>query len=399
MIIELIIAFLLGILAGAFTGLFPGIHINLVSTFIISSLAFLLTLTSPLSLAVFIVSMSITHIFLDFIPSIYLGAPEESSSLAILPGHELLLEGKGHEAVLYALYGCLYAVIFSILFSPVLIYFLPKIYPFIQRMMGFILILGSIFLISKESNSKLWASIIFILSGFLGLSTFNLNLSQPLLPLLSGLFGSSTLIYSITQKTKIPEQKIENPIIDKRELVKPALLTSLISPICSFLPGLGSSQAAILSTEFIKPTKKQFLFSLGAVNIILMILSFSALYSINKARTGSAAAIQEILTLTKIDLFIISISILLVSILSFFLAKKVSFIFAKNIAKINYTKLSYLILIIISIAVIFFSGFLGFLVFLASTTLGLLAIYAETRKGHLMGCLLIPSILYYLPFI
>jgi putative membrane protein len=343
--------------------------------------------------------MSITHIFLDFIPSIYLGAPEESSSLAVLPGHELLLEGRGHEAVLYILYGCLYAVIFSIAISPIFIYLLPKIYPFIQRMMGFILIVGSIFLISKENNSKLWASIIFILSGFLGLSTFNLTLSQPLLPLLSGLFGSSTLIYSITQKTKIPEQKIENPIIDPRELIKPAILTSLLSPICSFLPGLGSSQAAILSTEFIKPTKKQFLFSLGAVNIILMILSFSALYSIGKARTGSAAAIQEILTLTRADILIISISVLFVSILAFFLAKKVSFIFAKNIAKINYTKLSYLILIIISIAVIFFSGFLGFLVFLASTSLGLLAIYAEVRKGHLMGCLLIPSILYYLPFI
>jgi putative membrane protein len=343
--------------------------------------------------------MSITHIFLDFIPSIYLGAPEESSSLAVLPGHELLLEGRGHEAVLYILYGCLYAVIFSIAISPIFIYLLPKIYPFIQRMMGFILIVGSIFLISKENNSKIWAFLIFMLSGFLGLAAFNLNLSQPLLPLLSGLFGSSTLIYSITQKTKIPPQIIEKPIINKKELIKPAILTSLISPICSFLPGLGSSQAAILSTEFIKPTKKQFLFSLGAVNIILMILSFSALYSIGRARTGSASAIQEILTLTSKDLFTLLSVILFVSILSFYLSQKLSMLFAKNISKLNYTKLSYLIIFIISLAVIFFSGLLGFLVFLASTSLGLLAIYAEVRKGHLMGCLLIPSILYYLPFI
>jgi putative membrane protein len=236
-----------------------------------------------------------------------------------------------------------------------------------------------------------------MLSGFLGLAAFNLNLSQPLLPLLSGLFGSSTLIYSITQKTKIPPQIIEKPIINKKELIKPAILTSLISPICSFLPGLGSSQAAILSTEFIKPTKKQFLFSLGAVNIILMILSFSALYSIGRARTGSASAIQEILTLTSKDLFTLLSVILFVSILSFYLSQKLSMLFAKNISKLNYTKLSYLIIFIISLAVIFFSGLLGFLVFLASTSLGLLAIYAEVRKGHLMGCLLIPSILYYLP--
>ena len=395
--LELIFFLVTGIILGIFTGLFPGIHINLVSAFLISFLSFFLSFSSPIGLIIFIVSMSITHIFLDFIPSIYLGAPEESSSLAILPGHELLLEGKGHEAITYTLYGCLYAIIFSILIAPLFIITLPKIYPFIQRMMGFILIIGSIFLISKESNSKIWAIIIFILSGFLGLSTFNLNISQPLLPLLSGLFGSSTLIYSITQKTRIPPQKIEKIELIKKELIRPAVFTSLISPICSFLPGLGSSQAAILSTEFIKPTKKQFLFSLGAVNVILMCLSFATLYSIEKSRTGSAAAINEILSLGKIDLILILFACLLSGVFSFFIAINISKFFAKRISQVDYSKLSMIILIILTLAVLVFSGLLGFFVYLASTILGLLAIYLEIKKGHLMGCLLIPSILYYLP--
>ena len=82
-----ILAFFIGILAGIFTGLFPGIHVNLVSVFLISISPSLLKYTSPISLAIFIVSMSITHSFLDFIPSIFLGAPDEDSFLSILPGH------------------------------------------------------------------------------------------------------------------------------------------------------------------------------------------------------------------------------------------------------------------------------------------------------------------------
>src|SRR3989344_2613407 len=99
MIIELVVALIVGILAGTFTGLFPGIHINLVSVFLVSASPALLQYTSPISLAVFITSMAITHSFLDFIPSIFLGAPDEDSFLSILPGHELLKKGGGHEAV------------------------------------------------------------------------------------------------------------------------------------------------------------------------------------------------------------------------------------------------------------------------------------------------------------
>jgi putative membrane protein len=63
-------------LAGIVSGLTPGIHINLVSVLVVSLSPKLSGLVSPLSLVVFIVSMGITHTFLDFIPSIFLGVPD-----------------------------------------------------------------------------------------------------------------------------------------------------------------------------------------------------------------------------------------------------------------------------------------------------------------------------------
>jgi putative membrane protein len=266
--------------------------------------------------------------------------------------------------------------------------------------MAWILILGASFLIYYEQNSKLWALIIFILSGFIGISTLNLPLNEPLLPLLSGLFGSSTLIYSISQKTKIPAQKITKINLNKKELVRPVIATSIISPICAFLPGLGSSQAAVLSSQFTgkQTTPNQFLFLVGSVSIIVMILSFPVLYILNKSRTGSAAAINEIINLSKSDLVYILIAVLISALISFYLALKISKLFAKSLPKLNYSLISIIVLIILSSFVLFISGFLGFLVYLVSTLLGLLAIETQIRKSSLMGCLLIPTILYYLPF-
>lgn len=399
MILEITLALLIGVIAGIISGLCPGIHINLVSAFLIASSAVLLTIFTPLTLAVFIVSMSLTHSFLDFIPSIYLGAPEEASSLAVMPGHKMLLKGKGHKAVFYTALGGAYGIILSIIITPFLIFTLPLVYPFIQKMMAWILVVGTCFLLYREKNSKLWALIIFLLAGFLGVATLNLQVNQPLLPLLSGLFGSSSLIYSISQKTTLPPQKIKKIKPKIKKLIKPSIVTSIFSPICSFLPGLGSSQAAILSSEFSgKTSKKQFLFLLGSVSMITMVLSFSTLYILQKSRTGSAAAIDQLLTLSSLDLIYLLTIALIVSIISFFLTIKISKIFAKNISKINYSKISLAVLILLFIFVLIFSGFLGLPIFIISTCTGLLAIYTNIRKGHLMGCLLLPTILYYLPF-
>ena len=99
MFFDIIAAVLVGCCAGIITGLIPGIHINLVSLLLVSVSGYFLGFTSPIVLGVFIISMSVTHTFLDTLPSIFLGAPDADTALAVLPGHRLLLEGRGYEAV------------------------------------------------------------------------------------------------------------------------------------------------------------------------------------------------------------------------------------------------------------------------------------------------------------
>ena len=200
MFLEIIIAITLGCLFGIFTGLIPGIHINLISLLVLSMSAYLLNITSPLTISVFIISMAITHTFLDSIPSIFLGAPEGGdNALSVLPGHKMLLEGRGYEAVMLTLIGSFFALILAIVISYPVGILVGSIYPYLQKIMGYILIFASGFLIIRERKSRMWALIIFLLSGVLGLSTLGLvNLKNPLFPLLSGLFGTSTLIVSLS---------------------------------------------------------------------------------------------------------------------------------------------------------------------------------------------------------
>ena len=399
MIIEFILALLLGILAGTISGITPGIHINLIAIFLISVSNFFLSYTSPMVLVIFIVAMSICHSFLDFIPSIFLGAPDEDTALSILPGHELLLKGKGYEAVILTAYGGVIAILIIILLTPLFILFLPAVYSYVKLFVPFILIVASASLILGDKNKRVLALIVFALSGFLGIATLNIQMKEPLLPLLTGLFGSSSLITSIMKKTKLPKQrivKLRDVRIKLKKIWKVILASFIASPLCSFLPALGSSQAAILGSEIAgkKLDEKGFLVLLGSVNTIVMGLSFATLYAIQKSRTGSAVAVSKLLeNFSLAHLGVIMLAVLITGIIAFFLAIFLAKIFCRTIMKINYSKLSFFILLFIIVVVIIFSGWLGLLVFIVSTATGLIAILLGVRRTHLMGCLLIPSII------
>jgi putative membrane protein len=395
MLIELVLALILGIIAGTFTGLSPGIHINLISSILLAY--FVTSNTSPIYYSTFIVSMSITHTFIDFIPSIFLGAPDEDTFLSVLPGHKLFLSGLGLQAAYLTLYGSLCGIIITLLISPLFIITLPIIYNIISSIIPFILILISIFICLRDKNILI-AIMIFLLSGFLGLITFNLPIDQPLTPLLTGLFGLSSLITSIKSKTKIVKQNISLlPSMTKKEWKNSILAALTISPIGSFLPGIGSGHAATIGSEVFKQTDKSFLFLNGAMNTIIMGLSFLTLYSIDKSRSGSAAIIKLILKEINLsNLVLIIMTILISGIVAFFIGLFLSKKIAVNIEKISYSKLNISVILILIILNVIVTNWIGLIVLATSTALGIFAISSDSKRINLMGCLIIPSIIYYL---
>jgi len=391
MLIQLISSLILGILSGTLTGLIPGIHINLISNLLISLTLFSI---NPIYLITFITSMSITHTFLDFIPSIILGCPDTDTELSILPSQKLLKKGFGFQAITLTAYGGIIAMFILLIICIPSVFLLPKIFEKIKSLIPYILILASLFLILKEKR-KQNAIVVFAVCGLLGLIVLNLeNIKEPLLPLLTGLFGASQIFLSLKNKSTIPEQKIFFPKVDS---IKPIFASIISAPICSFFPGLGNGQAIVLANSIIKQGTKNFLILTGITNTLVMGFSFISLYTIQKTRTGSSLAIKEIVgTISKEQLILIIVTIIFSSILAFILTIYLSKKLLRKIHKINYSKISFTTLFVLFILTLIISGFLGIIILIISTLTGIYCIKQKVRRTQMMGCLLLPTILFYL---
>jgi len=354
---------------------------------------------SPIILAVFIISVATSNTFLDILPSTYIGAPEESTSLAVLPAHRLLQQGKGHEAVSLTVLGGIGSIILAVALIPVLIPTLKTIFPFLKKAIVYILIFSSLYLFYREKNSRFYAILVFFLAGILGIITLNFpNLPQPLFPLFSGLFGISTLLISLNSNQKIPKQTISFPKVNKKTILKTIPTSVFSGGLVSFLPAMGSSQAAIIGSSIIgKIGSKGFLIMIGGINTVNFVLSFISLYILDKARNGSVVAISKILPSITIKEFILFVSIAMISAgIAAILTLHLSKIFAKHINKINYQKLIISVIAFIMFLVLLISGFYGFLILIVATFIGIIPPLRNIGKNHLMGSLMLPIILFYL---
>lgn len=398
MIPEILLALLAGILAGTFTGLAPGIHINLIAALLLSSLS-LFSGIPPLALAAFIVAMSLTHVLIDIIPTIFLNAPEEDTFLALLPSQQFLLDGRAYEAVVLTLFGSLLGLLLLIPIALSYLIALPALYSSLTSILPYLLLFISLYIIFRDARPLL-AVFIFSLAALLGLITFRLPVHEPLLPLLTGLFGCSTLLLAFRHPPALKRQQLlplRTCAPTRQELRRAAFASLLAAPLCSFLPGISSSHAATLGSECIEQKNRSFLLLLGAVNVLVMSLSFVVVFAISRARSGSAAAIQELLpsfSLTEllILLFIAALTIALTFPLALFLTRRAITLFNA----FPYRPLALSVIALLSLITLFFSGWLGLLILATATAIGICCISSEVRRINLMASLIIPAAVFYL---
>jgi|TARA_Y100000310_G_scaffold77294_1_gene73892 putative membrane protein len=396
-ILEIMVATLLGMIFGVFTGLTPGIHLNLIATLVLSSSVYLLGFVEVIVLAVFIVSMSVVHTFMNAIPAIYLGAPEdEGNALNVLPGHKMLLEGKGYEALLLTVIGSFLALIVGILVSPLIIKLLPNIYEALRDYIGYILIIIVVFLILRE-RKKYLAFFVFILAGVFGLTVLNLNLKNPMFPMLSSLFGIAGLLISLKDKVEIPIQEITETDISKMEVGKAVGVGTLVGSFATMMPGLGPAQAAIMGSQIVKLSDKGFLVLVGALDTLGMVMSFVALFAIEKARNGVVVVISRLIgVISKEDLIVFFSVAFITGIIAAGLSLWTGRKFSSLITKINYEKLAIGIIVFIIGMCLWLSSWLGLLVLVIGSFLGMVPVLLNVGRNHLMGCLLLPVILFFL---
>lgn len=392
---EIILSVGIGVILGIITGLTPGIHSNFVMGLMASAMP--ATLISPLAAIFLITSLTLTHIFVEFLPTVLLGATESESFLATLPAHKMLLEGRANEAVGLMLNGALWGALLMLISWPLFMYFTPKLNQFLHPAFPFILIALSGYLILIEKN-KVIATGIALLAGILGYAALNLPVKEPLLPLLSGLFGISSLVTSISNKSKVPPQKeISEDQLNRKEKLSLTLKTLLIGFPCSILPGVGGGYAALLGAETTKTSEREYLSLVGAMSIYTTAASLILVISINKARTGAAAMLQKIsLNPTLETILWIMVAITISTLIAYSISKKLAPIAARQLGKINYQRASLVVLVMLITLIFLVSGTIGALIAITGGALGVFAEKEKIKKTNLMAALIIPTILYYL---
>jgi len=400
MILESILLVFVGMGIGIFAGLTPGIHVNTTIP-IIMSLSFLLP--SPYYLAVLVVSVAVTEMFIDYIPSIFLGAPEADTSLSVLPGHRLLLEGRGYEAIKLTILGGVGTLLVSLIFIAILANYFQLLYevsrPFVQY-----LIMGvMLFMIVTEKKPKkmLFSILILLLTGIFGILVLNCSLvpaQEVLFPSLTGMFGVSTLLLSISERSSIPKQKEDSRIlISKKEILKSLFLASIAGIAVGFLPAVGISEAGTM-VQYLGGSgeARSFLITISGINVANDVFSLVSVFLLGNPRSGTSVAIQGILgELLFFDVVYLIGVIMLTAGIAAILTKYLGQIIPKYLEKANYKILTVSVIIFITSLVLLLTNPLGLLILFVSTSLGLLCGYLEIRRSHCMGILLIPSLLFF----
>nr|WP_321498495.1 tripartite tricarboxylate transporter permease [uncultured Methanolobus sp.] len=435
-----------GYILGVISGLIPGIHTNNFALVLLAFAPYLSEHGIPLvCIAAMILANSLSHTFHDIIPAIFLGAPGDDLALAVLPGHTLLLEGRGAEAIRLSALGSAGSVALALITAYPLSMAFSSVYPFIQEYIAWILILVVVVMIFTEKGEPdkhgilqrirypLSALLVFTLCGLLGVFAFGkeslmhpfMSIGEPsiLLPLLSGLFGSSQLIISLMSHPLIPYQFSSRMELERKRIVRGIVVGGTSGSLVAWLPGVSSSIATVFARLFIKEdfdkidkkgynahdigtsedsvtdSAKEFIVSISGVNTCNAIFGLLALVVIGKSRSGAMVAINELLGGIDLNpplvlLFLLAISV--TAILSYYSTVFLGDNIHRVLYGFDYSLLCYAVLTLLFFMCLIFTGLFGLMIFLIATSMGMLPSFLGIRKSHAMGVIILPVILYFM---
>jgi putative membrane protein len=412
--IELVVACFIGISIGTMTGMIPGIHVNTAGAILFASSTFLLGFLSPEFLCVLMVSMSIAHALIEFVPSMLLGVPQEGTATSILPGHKMVLQGRSKEVIRIVSVGGFGAIIVTIVMLPIFALLLPILHDLTKPFTWAILLFASIYLTYSLTSSRrdfAWSLLLFTLSGILGWTTFQTPIQSgvSLMCTFSGLFGISTILFSLNDSSTIPHQnKFYDLELDLNRF-KSIFAGGITGAILGFLPGFGPAQGTVIAQAASGTNDNDdddtvnFLLATSGLNVSDCLFSLIAIYIIGNPRSGIAVYMSYLIsemTLNHLIIFIFA-SLLAVSV-SLALSLKLGDSFSKIMGSVDYRKLSIGVILlqiaILYVFIIYYKAPLGYmtLALVTSTAMGMLPHYIGVGKSHLMGVLIIPAIVIYM---
>jgi len=389
--LEILFVVSLGVFTGVLTGLTPGIHPN---TVIFGTMPFYFIFDFTfINYVSFVVGLSVAHTFHDFLPALFLGVPEGESALAVSPGLQMTKEGKGLEAFHYTVLGGMWSVLLVVILLPVLYFGVETAYSFLEPNMEYFLLF---FLLALIFDSDNWFSsfLVACLAGGLGVLSFSVAVNRQyiLVPVFAGLFAFPTVFMSLRENASIPVQ--DSPVVNRFESFKGGFTGFLAGLVAGVFPGLGAAAATSFLAPLVSGSKRIFLSSMGGVNTTDIIVSFLAILLIGRARSGASVAVQSVSQVNPIDIYFLMGVALFATGISIVVALNISKYYLRFLERFKYSNILYFVLVVLIVITFYLTGFLGLLVLLVSSSIGLAAVLSSNRRVC-MSVLLVPTILFF----
>ncbi len=459
LLVAFVVATLIGTTVGWITGLVPGLHVNTTAFLLVGlrdqvgrMLAVLLAGLGPspaevqLLTAAVIMSLATAQLLASAVPSVFLGAPNPEIAPALLPGHRLLLEGRGLEAVRLSVWGALGGLLVALALVPLVRLAMGAPldgYRAARPFIPFLLIAVGILLVTSErhvpapgevgaaenmrsqaGSVRLSAAAVLGLSGLYGVIVLSVPgvvpvpliggpISEPgslvLFPLFAGLFGIPGLLASMMAEPTVPPQRRSSPVrLDRhrRTIVAGAVAGSILG----WFPAMSAATGAtILSSLTRQPTGEQprspredarrFLVTVAAVGSGNSMAGLLALFVIDRTLSGAVAAVDSVLGTqrwlwTGEELPMVLGALLLVTLLAAVIAAPLAIWsghqVARHVHRLPYRWTAGAVLVVLVAFLAIGTGPVGLLVAGGASIIGGLPFRLGVRRIQLMGSLLVP---------
>ena len=393
------LAFLFGGAAlGAVSGLVPGLHANnfaLLLAGVAPSIP-----ADPLLVGVAMLGAGVVHSFLDIVPALALGVPDAATAVAALPGHRLVIAGRGREALRLSAVGSGLAVALAVPLAIPITWVMVRGYPTVRSHLP--LLLGGVvaFLVVTESSkrSAVGGLCAFLASAALGAATLDVDPAAPLdaggvlAPLFTGLFGAPVLIDALGGEG-VPPQSDARITMGKRDLGVSASAGSLAGAIVGYVPGVSAAIAAVAALPAVPRSEadRGFIVATSGANTANTVFALFALAALGTPRTGVTVALEE--AGVPLALPILLVAAATAAVCGFTLVCLVGDTYLRVVGNADYTRLSIAVLTLLLGVSFAFAGLFGVVIFAVSAALGLVPPRLGARRVHLMGVLIGPLML------
>ena len=387
---------LVGVGLGTASGLTPGLHAN--------TFALLLAATAPalpgsrLGVGAAMLAAGVVHTFLDVVPALALGVPDAAMAATTLPGHRLVLAGRGREALRLSAVGSATGVAAAVPLAAPLSGVASALVPALDRWLPVVLGAVVCYLVATETGPRAAVGGVLSLAASAGLGSVVLDLevggplpvNSVLAPLFAGLFGVPVLIEAARRSGGVPPQGDTEIRAGRHAGGVAACAGAVAGAVVAYVPGVSAGIAATLALPAVPGTDRTrgYVVASSAANTATAVFALFALAGLGTPRTGVMVALTDAKVPLVLPVFL-PVTVLAAA-AGTVLVVVAGDRYLRVAERVSGRLAAVLVVFGLGVLALLLGGPVGLAVLLVAAPVGLVPVRFRARRVHLMGVLLGP---------